>query len=484
MLHSRRFSMMFAIALLFVGTSATASWRGSAGVSGALIFSDNLFLVNEANDPEAGGVVQLRPFINSRRSSSRVRASVNYGPSVLWYPGNSELNNVQHVGQARVRTELVERYFFLTVTAKANQQLVNPRVNSGFDAVANADAFRQVASIEVRPSFRLPVLDGRFATVRIDPGVGAVARASTREDDNATTVGESDSSVRVKSGPMFTRVPWSIDWRRRVFDTDTGEGWGRFNTRVGYVFSPKYRLDLVLGYDDSDFTSADGEDRGVRWEAIFGWRPARRASFKFGVGEAYYGETYRFNGTYRHKRWAFRGRYDVTIQTSSSEILEQEVVPLEDAFGDPITDPITGQDVVDAVVTTPVRVDEVFLRDRLQFRVDYRKGRNSAQWRWDATRREYSERDLDTLDNEMWLTFSRRLSRRLSASLELRLLEHTEDQTDAFDYFQHGVNLRSSYELGPRTSLSGRIGRQARDSDRPGGDFSEHRASLRLTVRF
>jgi hypothetical protein len=136
------------------------------------------------------------------------------------------------------------------------------------------------------------------------------------------------------------------------------------------------------------------------------------------------------------------------------------------------------------VLTTPVQIDEVFLRDRLEFTVGYRKGRNSAQWRWYMTRRDYSESDLDTLDNEMWLTFSRSLSKRLSASLELRLLDHSEEQADAFDYVQQGINLRSSYQLGPRTRLSGRIGRQSRDANQPTGDFSEHRASLEFSFRF
>jgi uncharacterized protein (PEP-CTERM system associated) len=469
--------------LALTNAPVSASWRGSAGVSGALIFSDNLFLETDGNDPESGGIVQLRPFISSSRRGNRVQARVNYGPSALWYPGNPELDNVQHVGQATLNTELIERYVFLDVIARANQQLINPRVNAGFDAVGNPEAFRQVASIEVRPRVLVPILDGRFATVRFDPGIGVVARASTQDEDSDTT-GVSDSRLSVVSGPMFTRVPWSLTWRRRVFDTDADESWGRFDSRVGYIFSPQYRADLVLGYDDADFRTADGRSSGARWEVIFRWTPTPNASFEIGGGEAYFGDTFRFRGRYRHKRWAFTGEYDVTIQTFSTEVLEQEVVPVEDVFGEPIENPITGENVVSAVLTTPVRIDETFLRDRLSFLAAYRKGRNSAQWRWLLTRRDYSERDLDTLDNEIWLTYTRRLTGRLSASAEVRLLDHSEEGTDAFDYFQHGINLRSTYRLGRRTSLSGRIGRQSRDANRPGGDFSEHRLSLAFTFRF
>jgi uncharacterized protein (PEP-CTERM system associated) len=465
-----------------VAADAAGSWRGSARVSTNFIWSDNLFLSNSG--PESGAVVQIFPSISASRPGNRVQASINYGPSALIYPSDSELNNIQHVGQASLRTEPIERYFFLDFTARANQQLVNPRVNSGFDAVGNPNAFDQVASFEIRPRFRLPVFDGRFATVRFDPGIGAVARWSTDNRRDGASTGVSDSTLSINSGPWFNRVPWSLTWRRRVFDTDTGEGWGNFSSRVGYIFSSKYRADLTLGYDAADLTGTDQEDRGVRWEISLRWTPKRTTSFEFGTGDAFYGNTYRLNASHRHKRWALNARYRITIETFASEIFEQQVVPLEDEFGDPIPDPITGEGVLATVVTTPIRRDETFLRDQLNLSAAYSKGRNTARLSWSVTRRDYSESDLDTLDNDMRVTFTRRLSQRLSASAELRLLRHEEEQTDAFDYFQHGINFGTSYQLGPRSSFSGRIARQARDGSRARGGFSEHRASFSFNYRF
>jgi uncharacterized protein (PEP-CTERM system associated) len=101
-----------------------------------------------------------------------------------------------------------------------------------------------------------------------------------------------------------------------------------------------------------------------------------------------------------------------------------------------------------------------------------------------VTRRDYSNSDQDTLDNQMRVSYTRRLSARLSASADLQLWDHSEQADSGFDYWQDGLNLRMNYQLGSRTNLAARIGRQNRDSDAPNGSFSENRASMNLTFRF
>jgi len=102
---------------------------------------------------------------------------------------------------------------------------------------------------------------------------------------------------------------------------------------------------------------------------------------------------------------------------------------------------------------------------------------------WWVTRRDYSSSDLDTLDNQLRLTYTRQLSGRLSASAIVRLWDHSEQQDAGFDYWQDGLDLRVNYRLGPRTTLGARIGRQNRDSDAPDGSFSENRVSMDLVFR-
>jgi uncharacterized protein (PEP-CTERM system associated) len=436
----------------------TSSWRGNVGVRGSLIFSDNLFL--SSTNPESGGVVEVRPFVSSTRNGNRVRVRFNWGPAALWYPGNTELNDVRHVLDASVNTEVIERYFFIDVAAKANQALINPRVNTGFDSIANSNAFTQTASISVTPRIILPVANGRFATLRFSPGVGAVASASTAESNNASRTRVGDQRLNVISGPMFSTVPWSLNLRRQLFSSDTNQGFGSVNARVGYIFSRKYRADLVIGFDDGDYTAANGKSRGGTWELSFRWTPKPSSRFEIGAGQAYYGDLFRFRANHRHKRWALSSSYTVEIQDATTEILQQQIVPLEDLFGEPIVDPITGENVIFASITTPALIQDTFLRDRFQLSVGYNKGRNQATWNWWVTRRDYNSSDLDTLDNQMRLSYTRRLSARLSASADLQLWDHSEQADSGFDYWQDGLNLRVNYSLGhARPLLQESVGR-------------------------
>jgi uncharacterized protein (PEP-CTERM system associated) len=470
--------------LLFLTGEASGSWRGTTGLRTSVIFTDNLFLTPD--DKTSGEVVQVRPYVATARDGSRLRVRFNYGPSLLVYPSNSELNDVQHTLNARLNAELIERYFFVDVNANANQALINPRVNSGFDRLSNPDAFTQRTSIRITPRIVLPVLGGRFASVRISPGLGYNFTAATAGDGGRESTPTSDTSVRIVSGPAFTNLPWSVNWRRRIFDTDTGDGLGEFTTRVGYVFSPKYRFDVILGYDDGSnaYRASDGETRGARWETIFRWTPNTRARFSFGVGERYFGTTYRFDGSYRHKRWVFRSNYRVSIQTASTVLEEQEVVPVLDLFGNPIENPFAQDEVLTTTVTTPTLIEDTFLRDQFTLQSQYSKGRNSATLRWFVTRRDYNESDLDTLDNQLQFRYSRTLSTRLRASAILNLWDHSEQSDSSFDYFQDALDLVVRYQVGPRTNLGVRIGRLNRDADRSEGDFSENRASLDFNVRF
>ncbi|MFN2164303.1 MAG: hypothetical protein ACK2UN_19715, partial [Candidatus Promineifilaceae bacterium] len=277
----------------------TAGSRSNAGLVTRYIFTDNLFLstnnqfrpgaVNPRSNnniylsgqgKESGNIFQLLPYVSWVRSGSRVSAQVNYGPSLLWYPGHTDLNSMRHVLNAYLDTEVIERYFFIDITAQANQALINPRLNTGFDAIANNDAFAQTASVFVTPRIQFPIAGGRFARVEFQPGFGAVGWSTGASNGGRTTTPQTNTTLRITSGSMFTKAPWSINWQRRQFDTDTNEGFGRFDTRVGYIFGPRYRADIVLGYDDGDYTAANGRTSGARWELWFRWTPKTSSTFE------------------------------------------------------------------------------------------------------------------------------------------------------------------------------------------------------------
>lgn len=480
--------LLLAVALCaWTAPDAVASWRGNAGVASGLVFTDNLFL--SPTDQESDVIWRLRPSVSYGRTGNRLRVNFNYAPTGLMYFGNSDLNSVQHTLGASANAELIERYFFVDVRANANQVLIDPtstggvrRRQGGFDSIANPDAFTQVASISVTPRLELPVAAGRFATIEFEPGVGAVFQASTAESNTRNTTGVSDTRVTVTSGPVFSTMPWSLSWRNRLFDDNNNDRLGSFRYNQSYIFNRRYRLTGILGYDDSNFQSRRGRDSGGRWELRFDWTPKPTSSFQLGFGQAFFGNFWSAQGRHRHKRWAFTGSYRVSIENALTTILDQEVVPLVDVFGEPIIDPING-DVLTANIDSPVLIDDTFLNHRWTSTVGYQRGRNSANLNWSITQRDYSRALLDTTDFQVRLSFSRRLSARLTGTAAVRYWDHSEGRVDGRDFQQDGIDLTASYRLGPRTTLNSRIARQNRDSSLPNDSFDEHRFSIDLSFQ-
>lgn len=461
------------------GQELLRGWQGGAGVGLSWIWSDNLTLGSEGG--ESGNVGVLSPYVSLRRDGARFRIRFNYSPNLVVYPEDSERTSLRHVLSANADAELIERYLFLDVTAKANQALINPRSRAGFDSIANEDAFTQTASLTVTPRIVFPAVGGDLARVEISPGIGAVFAAST-VDGGETTRPTRDTRASVISGPRFANLPWRVTWQRRIWDADTDQGMGSVSAWLGYIFSPRYRATAILGYDDGDFVARNNRSRGARWELLFDWTPKPTSSFRVGVGQAFYGDFASLAARHRHKRWAFRTDYRVSIETAATSIAEQEIVPLTDLFGNPIVDPITG-DVVEATVTTPALIDDSFLRQRWSTSVAYSWGRNNAVGSWIITERDYSTADLDTIDNQWRFSYSRRLSGRLSATTQVIYWDHSESRSEEFDYQQDSLSFSLRYRLGSRTNLAARYSRQQRGGQDRLDDFTENRIALNLSFR-
>ena len=459
--------------------SSAASWQASPGLTGRLYFTDNLNLTPD--DKESDAVVQVLPSISARRTGRRVQTRFAYAPSLLFYSSNSELNNVYHILQANVDSELIERIFFLDVSANANQSLINPRSRAAFDAVNNPDAFSQTASIRVTPDIRLPVFGGDYVDVRIRPGINYSFVADTADGDSNDGVGGQDSQINLTSGRLFTRMPWSINYRRRVFSSDTDDRFGRADGKVGYILSPRFRADVTAGYDEGRYNSVN-DTSGFRWRLTGTWTPTQRTLFSLGVGEAFFGDDWRLRFRHQHKHSVWRAEYDVNVENSRQEIVDRQVVQFEDAFGNPLVDPLTGRREDVDVGSAPL-VDDVYVRDRFRLGWAWFRGRNNVDLDLRYDRRDYQSADLDTQDGRVNLSFSRRLARRLSGRVRLEYWNHKEegDPIDAFDFNQYRARIGLNYQLGSRTNASLDLLRTDRSSDNRLDEYTENRVDLSVS---
>lgn len=472
-------SVLAAFFLLVLSASeAVARWTASPGLSGRFFITDNLFLTPDQREGDIG--LQVVPSISARRTARRVQVRFAYGPSLVAYANNPDLNDVSHVLQANVDTEIVRRVFFLEIGANANQNLIDPARRATFDSLGDPEASTQTASIRVTPIIHLPLVRREIGEVNIRQGFAYSFAGETAEGETNSGTGGQDTQIDIDSGSLFTRMPWSINYRRRVFDTGTNERFGRLDGSVGYRFDPRLRADLTLGYEEGRFETSD-DNGGLRWRITGTWTPTTRTSLSLGIGQAFFGTDGRLDFRHRHRHSVWTAKYEVSIENARQEIIDRQVVPFEDAFGNPIRDPLTGEFIGLDVGTAALR-DDVFVRDSLRAAWVWSRQRTRLDLSVDYDRRDYQDQDLDTRDARLFATASRRMSARVSASLRLNLWYHEEsDPVQELDFDQYRVVVGLNYRLGAKTNAGLNLLRTARNADNPSDEYTENRLDLTLS---
>jgi uncharacterized protein (PEP-CTERM system associated) len=446
-------------ALLLVVGSAVAEngWRSTLGVNSALNFTDNVFLSQV--DPESDVVLEFQPYFNSTWQGRISSAQVAYGPQFVAYANNVELDRTWQYLRATGTTEVVEDFFSLTAWAQANPTVIDQGTGSaGFDTVGNPDAYTQTASFAIVPTFTFPFIRaGDFATVTFSPGINLALSGDTAGNtETAASIGTS-TSLTVASGSYFYRMPWSLNYSSNFFDVEDGSGFSQVWGQVGYRFDARYRVDLLLGYDSQNvgdnFSDSEGRDLGdgLRWQPRFTWTPNAETSATVGAGQASYGNDYYLNVVRKQKRFALGLTYASTIENSRQVILREQVIPFEDAFGNPIFDPIAGGQI-NQVVNTPTLIDETYVNDNLSAVVAFQGRRTTVSFNASVNWDRYQFSDVETVQSLGSVALDHRLSSKMSGRAVLLYQTYTQKPAADADYDQYRLELGLSYRLGRKTT--------------------------------
>ena len=463
----------------------------SAGVLSRLVFTDNLFLT--AQRPEPAMIFQLTPNITGGRSGSRSSYRWYYGPSALFYSGdNSDLNRVFHVLQANASIDLVKEYFALQLSANANQNLVDPTVQStGFDAFGNPDAFAQTASISVAPVIQFPLLRANVATVRFAPGLNYVFAAKTAEGArNAGSTG-SQSNLTIASGDYFSRAPWDVAAFSNIFSRDNDndndndnyndtDGISNVRGTVTYPVSAKWNIQGLVGYEWGQYESLS-EPGGWRWRVTPYWSPSRNTSIGLGYGWRYFGADYFASINYRRKKTVVTMSYEVVVSNARTALLDTPVVYFEEAFGEPIISPTSEQTLAGSVSNPPL-VAGVFLQYQSLASIAHRIGRTTGYFSVNQNRWDYQRSGIQVDDLQGSLLFNRALSRRTRGEVGAQYWLYSQFAVGAVDFDQFKIWGALSYQVNRRVSGSIRYFYNQRSSDTATQSFDEN--GLWLTMNW
>lgn len=483
-LRSAQATLLCALMCLAL-TAAAGGWNTNAGLNSQIFYTDNLFLAPSSGKSDI--VLDISPFFAADREGARASARVVYAPTLRLYQDESSFNGVSHSLQANGTVELFEDYFFVTGAATAGEALIDPRSTSTFDPISAPGASTQFATVSLVPSLRFPIGSGRNARMAIEPGISYVYTDETVEGDTSEGVFSWRLSALVASGPDVKDLPWGLTYRRVTFDTDSGDGLWRADSGLSYRFNRTILGTLSLGYAEGDYESTN-DTSGPSWRVGFTWTPSPRTTLTAGYGQAFWGDDSLLDLEHRHRRTLWRARYRVAVQDPNGVLLDQEVIPLEDAFGNPIVDPFAAQ-VPSIVRNTATLNNTIFVRQQATASVGATWGRTAARLELDLAKdTPEQEPNPTTTSSQLLFDLSRRITPKTSASVLFQYWDYSEDSRDSTtaedaDFEQYRVALRLTRSLTRRTA----VGISVEHTERTGGadtnSYEENRVSASVSMQ-
>lgn len=453
----------------FVGIAAVASGQAaqadplitSAGVLTRLLFTDNLYMSSVAQESDT--ILQVLPNITSGGRGRLSSWRFFYGPSALFYAGHSKLNRVYQVLAANAYYDLIEDYLGISVAANANPNLIDPGTeNSGFNAVANPDAFAQTASVSVTPVIRFPILRGDFASVRFEPGVNYVFTSNTAYGGRSGTSG-SASSLTITSGDYFSRIPWNIRAESYLIGNggtfgnssdlaDRQTGSGQVVGNATYVMTPQWQVSGLIGYDFGNYQSLE-DPNGFRWRVTPYWQPSPNTRIGVGYGYRFYAPDYFLDLSYRTGRTALSAKFDSNVSNARNSIAGAQPVAFQDAFGQPIVQPLQDQLLLGST-SNPALIAGYYIQQSLQLTASQRFARSSLSLTVSSSRYNYQDTDQVVTQSQGSMTLERSLTRRASGTLGLQYWTYDAPEATASSFDQVSFWTEYTYRLTRRSTGS------------------------------
>jgi uncharacterized protein (PEP-CTERM system associated) len=286
--------------------------------------------------------------------------------------------------------------------------------------------------------------------------------------------------VSVRSGESFRRSQWSLNYSANVFD-DERQGYQSLFFNLAYPVTRQLSVEGLVGYDQGDYVTL-AEDETFRWRITPVWDPSDDTTLAVGFGQRYGGEDWYLSTVKRFARGILRADYERVVSDFRSQIATSDVVQFEDAFGDPIGDPLVNQELSGSVGQITLRPG-LFLLERFRGTFSYRLGRTNLNWQVWQDRRTFDGADLDQTDSYSYLTLTRPLTQRASGSAQFYAWNHQEEDPTRTDFTQLQLSLVWSYRLNRHTSAGVRYSYLERSSDVARQDYDENRLWLTLDYR-
>lgn len=458
--------------LISIPTGASAGdWKFEKGINASAVYTDNVDLVSSGKESELTAL--LTPNFSLHGKGGRASVDITGAFEINGQGGSNDSLNPRL--QADANAELIERIAFIDLNATATQNAIDPLNVSGSDNLSNRGNKTTTYSYRISPYLKNRfggVADSelRYTYNGINHSEGIV------EDTSSETV-----DLRIDSGSDFTKVTWGLDARHRTTDDDQGEisELNSVDLRLGYRINRRWQINGSVGNESNDFTSTRSSTDGSRWDLGALWTPNPRTSLDFGIGERFFGSTKRLSFSHRSRRSVLTATYAHDLTDVTTQLSEQTVFLLVDAFGNPIPDPITGgpQYLVRDLATLNT---SVFVDKRLELSYTLQGRRTNLTLNGNMSDQIYQDSTREVSSHGLGATLSRTLSGKLSGDIGLNWDEQEETGTGNREIETWRLQAGISQRLGKKTNLRFNYSYTDRESNQSGQSYDENKLSLTL----
>lgn len=467
--------LLFLPAISFYSHTAFAkNWNIEPEISVNETYSDNIALAPSGSE-QGDLITSINPGFSINREGRRLDFGLTYTLQKLLYLDNSQNNDVFHNLNIDSQSELIDEHLFVDFDLRSSPQNTSNTGRTATDNLSVTNDRTDVTTYQINPYWEQKL--GNLSDLYFG------YKRNEIESDALTGSTSNIIEFNLTSGPRFTRYLWELSFENEKILNDSGAN-TRFTTLkadLRYLITRKVALLLTIGKDNNEFSSSDTNIDGFLWRAGGAWSPSTRTSFEATIGERFFGSDVFVNLTHRTRRTRWAATFEQTPSTTRATILEQQVFNLFDSFGDPIIDPVIGEQAT-LNVNVPVQTSEVLIRSRFSGNANYTLRKNSfdfyayheeldyqltgdkedsfgasATWTWNIGRRtnsifklRWDKQSLRSGIDDTYSTLDYRLTHILSPGLESNIgaryvLKESNISTSEYDEARVFLGLRKSF---------------------------------------
>ena len=441
-------------------------------------YTDNLTFSPSDGDEEF--ITSLQPSFSFNHATSNWAADVNYQLTALAFNDRSEFDQVFHQFDGRTTVEVLANLLSLGLETNYYQRVVIPEDRLPFSAIAAASGAAGNITDVFSGSFR-PVLgrdNGGFSW-SLQPVLGFIDYL-----DDVDAINPNRRQVDAKYENVVFEIGSSADkasgflWRTRYsyqrtdFEDEINPEfeYERLGQTLGVAVGPSVNLLATYGIESDLFeSSTEAGFEETFWEASMEWEPGSFMRMELGVGERFFGETFRFSLSREVKRLSLSATFS---QEPTSFAIDHLANPRGnfnlgsdiaggDAFG------IFGQTFI----------SELF---QLSARLELVNGSFSVNL-YDGIR-DFTDTDAEAGSRQVGIRYNRSIGRKTDLEFFGQWIRlDVQETTDRFERAR--IRLAFNRELSRSLSANLSFQRTERFSDFPASEFEEHSVSLGLAWR-